>query len=220
MHSRIRYGTVSKMETGKRVTKRRAETRQRLLEAALAVFAEEGFGRSTVEQVCDRAGYTRGAFYSNFASLDELFLAMWERRSAELVTGMRTTFDGLADTELADVRSVVERLLPAIPLDDVWYRVSAEFTAHALRNPGLRRVLTAREETIADAAVPYLVALLGRIGRAVPDPAALGQALIAVHDGTATQCLLEPDNPTVWHRRTDLAVRVVTAYSTETGGKP
>ncbi|MFD9888041.1 TetR/AcrR family transcriptional regulator [Amycolatopsis sp. NPDC059027] len=205
------------METGKRVTKRRAETRQRLLEAALTVFAEEGFGRSTVEQVCDRAGYTRGAFYSNFASLDELFLAMWEQRSQELVTGMRTTFDELADSELHDVRSVVERLLPAIPLDDVWYRVSAEFTAHALRNPGLRRVMAAREEAILAAVIPYLEALLARIGRTVPDPVALGQALIAVHDGTAVQCLMEPDNATVWQRRTDLAVQVVTAYST--GGK-
>jgi AcrR family transcriptional regulator len=61
----------------KRVTKRRAETRQRLLQAALEVFAQEGFGRSTVDQVCARAGYTRGAFYSNFATLDELFLAAW-----------------------------------------------------------------------------------------------------------------------------------------------
>ncbi|MFE0026341.1 TetR/AcrR family transcriptional regulator [Amycolatopsis sp. NPDC059021] len=202
------------METGKRVTKRRAETRQRLLEAALTVFAEEGFGRSTVEQICDRAGYTRGAFYSNFASLDELFLVMWEQRSQELITGMRTTFGELADTEPGDVRSVVERLLPAIPLDDVWYRVSAEFTAHALRNPGLRRVMAAREEAILAAVIPYLEALLARIGRAVPDPMTLGHALIAVHDGTAVQCLMEPDNATVWQRRTDLAVQVVTAYST------
>jgi len=62
----------------KRVTKRRAETRQRLLGAAFDVFAADGFGRSTVEQICERAGYTRGAFYSNFDTLDDLFLAMWE----------------------------------------------------------------------------------------------------------------------------------------------
>ena len=61
----------------KRITRRRAQTRQLLLDAALEVFAEDGFGRATVEQVCERAGFTRGAFYSNFSSLDELFLAMW-----------------------------------------------------------------------------------------------------------------------------------------------
>ncbi|MBB4686225.1 TetR/AcrR family transcriptional regulator [Amycolatopsis jiangsuensis] len=196
-----------------RVPRRRAETRRRLLDAALAVFAEEGFGRSTVEQVCERAGYTRGAFYSNFASLDELFLAMWERRSAELLDGLRDAFEQAGATDVHDVGDVVRQLLPAIPVDDVWYRVSAEFTTHALRNPALRQLMTARETAIAETLMPFLEDLLTRVGRVVPDPNALGQALIAVHDGTTVQCLMAPDDPGVWQRRTDLAVRVVTAYS-------
>ncbi|MFF0146835.1 TetR family transcriptional regulator [Amycolatopsis sulphurea] len=196
-----------------RVPRRRAETRRRLLEAALLVFAEEGFGRSTVEQVCERAGYTRGAFYSNFASLDELFLAMWERRSAELIAGLRTAFERTEAQGVHTVRDVVEHLLPAIPLDDVWYRVSAEFTTHALRHPALRQVMTTREEAIAGALMPFLEGLLARIGRTVPDRVALGQALIAVHDGTMVQCLMEPDNSRIRQRRAELAVHVLTAYS-------
>ncbi len=126
----------------KRVTKRRAETRQRLLDAAGDVFAEEGFGRSTVEQVCERAGFTRGAFYSNFTSLDELFLAMWEQRSATMLDGIRTALADRPATLTLD--SAVERVLAAIPVDDAWYRITAEFTAHALRNPALKRVMAAR----------------------------------------------------------------------------
>ncbi|MEV4600115.1 TetR/AcrR family transcriptional regulator [Amycolatopsis sp. NPDC049253] len=202
--------------TADRVPRRRAETRRRLLEAALPVFAEEGFGRSTVEQICERAGYTRGAFYSNFASLDELFLAMWEGRSAAMITAVRAAFDAFTPVELPDVRAVVERVLPAIPVDDAWFRVSAEFTAHALRNPGLRRVMTAREEAIAEALMPLMVELLARAGRSIPDPVALGQALVATHDGTSVQCLMAPDNPLVWQRRRDLYVQVITAYTEET----
>ncbi|MDX3661768.1 TetR/AcrR family transcriptional regulator [Streptomyces sp. ID05-26A] len=201
------------------MTKRRNETRGRLLDAAALVFAEEGFGRSTVEQVCARAGYTRGAFYSNFASLDELFLAMWEQRSNDLITVMRATLEHVASTDVTDVRSIVEHLLPAAQVDDVWYRVSAEFSAHALRNPALRRVMTAREDAITDAIAPFLETLLARIGRTAPDPTALAQALVAVHDGTTLQCLMDPDNPAVWQRRADLAARVMTAYSTETKGR-
>lgn len=204
----------------KRVTKRREQTRQRLLDAALAVFAEEGFGRSTVEQVCDRAGYTRGAFYSNFSSLDELFLAMWEQRSRAMLDGVREAADSDDSTHARDIRAVVATVLGAVPVDDAWYRVTAEFTAHALRNPALRRVMTAREDAIAATVTPIIVAQLARIGRTVPDPAALGQALIAVHDGTSVQCLMEPDNPRVWQRRTDLFVHTVLAYSTDTEGKP
>lgn len=201
-----------------RVTKRRAQTRQRLLDAALEVFAAEGFGRSTVEQICDRAGYTRGAFYSNFSSLNELFLAMWEQRSRAMLDGVRAAATAQNVAEASDVRAVVETVLGAVPVDDAWYRVTAEFTAHALRNAGLRRMMTEREDAIAATITPIVVAQLARIGRTVPDPEALGQALIAVHDGTSTQCLMEPGNPRVWQRRIDLFVHTVLAYSTDSEG--
>jgi AcrR family transcriptional regulator len=205
--------------TPKRVTKRRGETRQRLLEAAQRVFAEQGFGRSTVEQVCERAGYTRGAFYSNFASLDDLFLAMWEQRSTELIDGLHQALQRMDKSEVRDVRGVVELVTPAVPVDDTWFRITAEFTAHALRNPGLRRVMTAREEAISGAITPVVAELLAKIGRETPDQVALGQALVAVHDGTAAQCLLDPDNPAVWRQRADLFERVLTAYSINNGGR-
>lgn len=207
------------MTAPKRVTKRRGETRQRLLDAALTVFAEQGFGRSTVEQVCDRAGYTRGAFYSNFASLDDLFLTMWEQRSTELIDGLRHALTEMDTSKVKDVKGVVELVTPAVPVDDTWYRITAEFTAHALRNPALRRVMTAREQAIGGAITPVVAELLEKIGRETPDQVALGQALVAVHDGTAVQCLLEPENPAVWRRRADLFERVLTAYSIETGGR-
>jgi AcrR family transcriptional regulator len=198
-----------------RVTKRRAETRRRLLDAALEVFARDGFGRATVDKVCAHAGYTRGAFYSNFASLDELFLAMWEQRSTAQIAEARQVFETGGVPAVTDVDDVVEQVLRVVPMDEEWYRVSAEFTTHALRTPGLREVIAGRERAIAASFRPFLLALLERIGRTVPDPDALGQALIAVHDGTAAQCFTEPGDPVVWQRRAELFTRVVTAYSTE-----
>jgi AcrR family transcriptional regulator len=200
--------------TEKRVTKRRAETRQRLLDAASEAFAEEGFGRSTVEKVCERAGYTRGAFYSNFASLDELFLAMWTQRSGELLDGIRGALAGELDT-ITDVNTLVRQLVRAIPIDDAWYRITAEFTAHALRTPPLRDVMAAREDAIVATLIPIIEPHLEKVGRAVPDPIALVSALIAVHDGTIVQCLIEPENPAALERRINLFTRVVLAYSTE-----
>ncbi|MBJ8345446.1 TetR/AcrR family transcriptional regulator [Antrihabitans sp. YC2-6] len=203
----------------KRVTKRRAETRQRLLGAAFDVFAADGFGRSTVEQICERAGYTRGAFYSNFDTLDDLFLAMWEDRSAEMLAGVDSALDAGSDADVRTVRDVVARVLQAVPIDDNWYRISAEFTAHALRNPPLRHMVAARESAIVSTLTPMVEALLLRAGRTVPDPAALGQALVAVHDGTTVQCLIEPDNPAVHVRRIDLFTEVVLAYSSTSNAK-
>ncbi|MEV1019839.1 TetR/AcrR family transcriptional regulator [Streptomyces sp. NPDC050264] len=193
------------------VTKRRARTRQRLLDAALDVFAEVGFGRSTVEQVCERAGFTRGAFYSNFSSLDELFLALWEERSARMLGDVRSA---LADLDPADPESAVRAAIAATPVDDAWYRITAEFTVHALRNPGLRRVMAAREQAIRDAILPVFVTALRRLGRRVSDERALGDALVAVHDGTTVQVLLQPDDAAVRARREALFMNVLDAYST------
>ncbi|MFI9403049.1 TetR/AcrR family transcriptional regulator [Nocardia sp. NPDC052316] len=200
-----------------RVTRRRAETRERLLTAAYEAFAEEGFGKATVERVCERAGFTRGAFYSNFGSLDELFLAMWEQRSAAMLADVQRLLDEIP-VGGTDVRTSIERLERAVPIDEGWYRITAEFTTHALRNPELRQVMAAREEAIVGALMPTVVAGLAKIGRSVPDPEALGQALVAVHDGTSVQVLMEPRSRLVRRRRTDLFYHVVLAYSTETEG--
>lgn len=204
--------------SAKRVTRRRIETRNRLLTAAYEVFAEDGFGRATVERVCERAGFTRGAFYSNFSSLDELFLAMWEQRSAAMLAEFTKTLDQLLARGVDEVRTAIEQLSKAVPIDEAWYRITAEFTAHALRNPALRQVMADRETAISAALMPTVLAALNRLGRTVPDPAALGQALVAVHDGTSVQVLLEPRSRRVRNRRVDLFCHVVLAYSTPTEG--
>src|SRR5450759_2484874 len=54
----------------------REEVRRRLLDAALAVFAEHGFDTANLDQIAEAAGLTKGAIYSNFIGKDELFYAM------------------------------------------------------------------------------------------------------------------------------------------------
>ena len=66
-------------------TKRRPITITALLDAAMELFAEQGYGGTSIPDICLRAGLTKGAFYSNFANKDALFLALldrsWERRA-------------------------------------------------------------------------------------------------------------------------------------------
>ncbi len=203
------------MPTDKPLTRRRQATRQRLIAAALDAFAEQGFGATSVEQVCERAGFTRGAFYSNFTSLDELFLAAWSDQSERMVAALTALLADADQPAVTTLREAVEHVLTAVPVDDHWYRITAEFTAHALRNPSLKRVMAAREEAIAAAVMPILASLLERVGRRVTDPAALGPALVAVHDGTTVQVLLEPDAEAARRRRTDLFALLVEHHTEE-----
>lgn len=191
----------------------RANTRQRLLDAALEAFADNGFGRSTVESVCERAGFTRGAFYSNFESLDELFLAMWQAQSERLIDALRAAIEHEAGMPTEPtLHDAISRVLAAIPVDDRWYRVSAEFSAHALRNPPLRQVIATRERAIREALLPMIAAQLAHFDRRVDEPEMLGRALVAMHDGTSVQALMEPSENTY---RTELFARLIDSYSTE-----
>ncbi len=57
----------------------RDRTTQRLLDAARKLIARRGFSDTTLEHIAAEAGYTRGAFYSNFSSKGELFMELLRR---------------------------------------------------------------------------------------------------------------------------------------------
>src|SRR5476649_988695 len=54
----------------------RDATCEKLFEAAARVFEEQGIGGASIETIAAAAGFSRGAFYSNFKSKDELIIAM------------------------------------------------------------------------------------------------------------------------------------------------
>jgi AcrR family transcriptional regulator len=70
------------MKARKRLTREQSKelTRMRLVEAAETLFVRKGFDGASVEDISEMAGFTRGAFYSNFADKDQVFLAVIDRR--------------------------------------------------------------------------------------------------------------------------------------------
>jgi AcrR family transcriptional regulator len=60
----------------------RAQTRQRIVDAAMRVFARHGYAGASVNAIAEQAGYTIGAPYSNFATKDEVFRAAFEQHCA------------------------------------------------------------------------------------------------------------------------------------------
>lgn len=94
-------------------TRSRENTRARLLDAAAQVFAEVGLGEASVEAVCERAGFTRGAFYSNFESKDDLFVELAGRFVSQQVEAVRERVAALiqdARTAPTDAVGLVEAL--------------------------------------------------------------------------------------------------------------
>ncbi len=70
------------------------ERKAELLAAALAVFAELGFERATLQDVADRAGVTKGALYHYFDSKNELFIELVRARVHDLVAALDARVTG------------------------------------------------------------------------------------------------------------------------------
>lgn len=71
----------------------RDQTRERLLNAAHRIFLKKGFVAASVEDIAAAAGFTRGAFYSNFRSKSELLLELLERNHALVQADFQAIFD-------------------------------------------------------------------------------------------------------------------------------
>ena len=120
------------------VTRSRENTRARLLDAAAEVFAEVGLDGASVEEVCERAGFTRGAFYSNFESKDELFLMLAGRVAEVRVTAVRRRVDELAAAgalaEGCDPLALVREVMEAGDDDRLGVLLMSEIRIRALRD--------------------------------------------------------------------------------------
>lgn len=151
---------------------RRQRTRERLLDAAFDLFAEDGVDATSIEAVCERAGFTRGAFYSNFDSKHELLLALAGREQARHLAELRAgiaaaSADGLpgADLDVADVGRFATTLLERMTDDRRWRVVSTELRLLALRQPALAGGYLALEEQMVAECAAEIERLAARVGR-------------------------------------------------------
>ena len=119
----------------------RENTRARLLEAAHEVFAEVGLDAASVEMICERAGFTRGAFYSNFESKDELFLALITQLSEDKLDEVSVRVKRLSGTD--DPLDLVRQIATMSLAERMEPQLLSEVRTQALRDPRLAQAFLA-----------------------------------------------------------------------------
>ena len=182
---------VSDVE-GQRPKRRRAATVERLLDAALQTFAEQGFAAASVEDVCSRGGFTRGAFYSSFRTKDELFAALFEREVRRDLARAEELLTGLAD-EPDPVTAAVERCLGAIRGDRTWTLVATEYALHAARHPAAAALLQRHRAGLTTQLADLIVRATRDAGLRLTVPAhQLARTITALHDGITLAELSQP----------------------------
>lgn len=182
-------------------------TRSQLLDAALTSFAARGYAAASVDDICQAAGVSKGAFYHHFSSKQALFLALLDRwleafdRQAAMLQGQDLTV-GATLTELAELAAPLFRdAAGQLPM-------FLEFWSQAAREPAVW------EATIAPLA-RYRQFFAGLLAEGVAEGAlkpidaeTVARMLIAVALGLLLQSVLEP-TAADWGQITQESVQIM-----------
>ena len=169
----------------------RDETRDKLFEAAARVFEEQGIGSASIEAIAAAAGFSRGAFYSNFKSKDELIIAMLEdhversiERHLDLLAQHENIDDFLNALKSMD-RSKQDPLgrAPLLHMEMILFVARAE-----KRRPELAKRLRARRAMTAK-----IVETVSKNRKAPVDSAWTAAILLALEDGFRLHRLIDPE---------------------------
>jgi AcrR family transcriptional regulator len=172
--------------------RRRAMTRQHLLDAAEIVFTRNGFHGSSLDEVAATAGFTKGAVYSNFKSKDDLFLALLDDREerqaaafqSELESGPRPQSEGLPR---------IKGLISEGWSGD-WGILYLEFVLYAARNPEARSKLAASARKVHETVQRMLDREYARSGATPRLPTRdLTTIALALFNGLGIDHIVDPE---------------------------
>jgi AcrR family transcriptional regulator len=147
----LRYSKTVGISNRRSRVEQTEENRRRILEAARAVFVARGYHATTLDQIAEQAGFTKGAVFSRFASKAELFFELYDARITERVAAIQALprARGVKTTE-----AMVRQWLARLRGDEAWSLLVLEFRLEAARDPALlARYRTLYERLVLGVAV-------------------------------------------------------------------
>jgi len=172
---------------------KKAQTRQRLLEAARAVFARRGFAASSLDEVAEEAGLTKGAVYSNFANKEDLVLAVLDDAFDRRMNTVMNQVDLHASLE--EQARLGGALYMAMSEEERWLELlSTDFVTYAVRNPEFGARLAARHRESLESIADAITDANRERGLTLPLPAEkLAMVMNALGTGLSMEKLIDPD---------------------------
>ena len=173
-----------------RRVEQRAATRHALLDAAAEVFAAQGLHGAAIEEVCERAGFSRGAFYSNFSSKRQLFLEVLDRHTAQAMSRIAVAFEHGANLQ-ERVTNGARAAEEVIAHDRTWCQLYYEGWVAASRDETFRALYAQRYHDTRE----LLTGMLdSEIADRHPDTDSdeLAAAILAMFEGYALQRIIDP----------------------------
>jgi AcrR family transcriptional regulator len=166
-------------------------TRRTLVRTARELFLRDGYFATSLERVAETAGYSKGAVYSNFASKDDLCLAVLDlvvaERARELVGALASA------TDTAGRIAAAENWVDEVTADRGWITLEVECASQVRGDPRLRAALAERAAARRTSVAKALSVAAVAAGTTLPAPAEdLATALISAGLGLAMQRAVDP----------------------------
>ena len=174
-----------KLQKPRKTQERTVVTRDLLLSAAEQVFARVGYEKAQVEQIAVAAGFSKGGLYAHFKSKEELFLALYEVKTAGYQARLRHALDS-ARTREGKI-DAFRIFYIDLSKDKEWALIILEVKLFLRRHPEVRARLRQIEERVADSIEEALSRLFGNSARAA------GEALGGIFSALVLEADLEPN---------------------------
>lgn len=165
-------------------TRRKANTRARLVRASLPVFVNRGIDGATIDDLVSAAGFTRGAFYSNFSRKEEVFHALFEMVTSEIIEQISGALPPDADalSTQRDSERMVGIFEAIRPFGRQWYLLYSEAVTHAMRSEEARDQLNVQRHRLHDVIAETLQRGMELTGqRSVIPLRSLAQTLMGIY---------------------------------------
>jgi AcrR family transcriptional regulator len=184
----VRYAEIVPKAIKQRLTRQesRVETRTRLLDSAAQLFARGGYEGASVDLIAESAGYSKGAFYSNFESKEAIFLELLDAHK-------RREIDALAqllarDVPASELVSLIRNSESSRVSEFDFGLLSAEFQLQACRDKTFAKTYAKLHRTHVDTMAGLITKLFAKLDRTPPStPKDLADIIMALTTGLSLQ---------------------------------
>ncbi len=176
----------------------REQTRERLIEAAKACLIRKGYEGASIGDIAEEAGFTKGAFFSNFESKEALLLEILRRHKADEIDRMAAISLDEANTPVSS--PALERYIDRLDIDCGFTLLDIQLELQASRNPAFAVQYAEVEQVFRSGLAKLLAGTFERAGRTMPGtPAQLADIMLALTRGLVLGHVADPRRPPFSH---------------------
>jgi len=191
-----------------------ARTRDRLVDTAHRLFLADGYNATSLEKVAAEAGFSKGAVYSNFATKQELGLAVLDVIHAEKAMSLAAA---VGDAENIDDRMAGFARWAEENIGDVgWTALEVEFATSTRHLADMRAELATRRRTLTAMVAALIEEQAHELGLELPMPAEdAAVQLLSLGIGLGVQRAFDPELPV--RALVDLLTRLIDSATPQSG---